>query len=199
MSSAATHRGPSSCRAPHRAALRELLPDRAGRRLRRRDLKTRATRDGDHYVLNGSKAFISGGGVSDIYVCMVRTGEGGPRGISCLVVGRGYTRALLSGRRRRSSAGGCAADLDGELRGTAACRSTNLIGTEGQGFRIAMAGLDGGRLDFAACSIGGAQFCLDRTIEYMRERKQFGTRLAGTSRRWRFASPTTRPSCRPRG
>jgi alkylation response protein AidB-like acyl-CoA dehydrogenase len=139
-------------------------------------LTTRAVRDGDHYVLNGNKAFISGGGVSDIYVCMVRTGEGGPRGISCLVVEKG-TPGLSYGAQEKK--------LGWKSQPTAAlifenCRVpvSNLIGTEGQGFKIAMAGLDGGRLNIAACSIGGAQFCLDRTVEYMRERKQFGTRLA---------------------
>jgi alkylation response protein AidB-like acyl-CoA dehydrogenase len=130
----------------------------------------------DHYVLNGAKAFISGGGVSDIYVCMVRTGEGGPRGISCLVVEKG-TPGLSYGAQEKK--------LGWKSQPTAMvnfenCRVpvVNLIGTEGQGFRIAMAGLDGGRLNIAACSIGGAQFCLNRTLEYMRERKQFGTRLA---------------------
>ncbi|MEN3382614.1 MAG: hypothetical protein V7608_2658 [Hyphomicrobiales bacterium] len=139
-------------------------------------LTTRALRDGDHYVLNGAKAFISGGGVSDIYVCMVRTGEGGPRGISCLVVEKG-TPGLSYGAQEQK--------LGWKSQPTAAlifenCRVpvANLIGIEGQGFKIAMAGLDGGRLNIAACSIGGAQFCLDRTVEYMRERKQFGTRLA---------------------
>jgi len=139
-------------------------------------LKTRAVRDGDHYVLNGAKAFISGGGVSDIYVCMVRTGEGGPRGISCLVVEKG-TPGLSYGAQEKK--------LGWKSQPTAMvmfenCRVpvSNLIGVEGQGFKIAMAGLDGGRLNIAACSIGGAQFCLDRTVQYMRERKQFGTRLA---------------------
>jgi len=139
-------------------------------------LKTRATRDGDHYVLNGAKAFISGGGVSDVYVCMVRTGEGGPRGISCIVVEKG-TPGLSYGAQEKK--------LGWKSQPTAMvnfenCRVpvANLIGAEGQGFKIAMAGLDGGRLNIAACSIGGAQFCLDRTVEYMRERKQFGTRLA---------------------
>src|SRR5215470_3056558 len=139
-------------------------------------LKTRAVRDGDHYVLNGAKAFISGGGVSDIYVCMVRTGEGGPRGISCIVVEKG-TPGLSYGAQEKK--------LGWKSQPTAMvnfenCRvpASNRIGAEGQGFKIAMAGLDGGRLNIGACSIGGAQFCLDRTIEYMRERKQFGTRLA---------------------
>jgi alkylation response protein AidB-like acyl-CoA dehydrogenase len=139
-------------------------------------LQTRAVRDGDTYVLNGAKAFISGGGVSDIYVCMVRTGESGPRGISCLVVEKG-TPGLSYGAQEKK--------LGWKSQPTAMvnfenCRVpvANLIGQEGQGFKIAMAGLDGGRLNIAACSIGGAQFCLDRTVAYMRERKQFGTRLA---------------------
>jgi hypothetical protein len=139
-------------------------------------LRTSAKRDGDHYVLNGEKAFISGGGVSDIYVCMVRTGEPGPRGISCIAVEKG-TKGLSFGAQEQK--------LGWKSQPTSAvifndCRVPveNLIGVEGQGFKIAMAGLDGGRLNIGACSLGGAQFCLDRTIEYMRERKQFGTRLA---------------------
>ena len=127
-------------------------------------------------MLNGAKAFISGGGVSDIYVCMVRTGEGGPRGISCIVVEKG-TPGLSYGAQEKK--------LGWKSQPTAMvnfenCRvpASNLIGAEGQGFKIAMAGLDGGRLNIAACSIGGDRFCLDRTVEYMRERKQFGTRLA---------------------
>jgi alkylation response protein AidB-like acyl-CoA dehydrogenase len=139
-------------------------------------LRTTAKREGNEYVLNGEKAFISGGGASDIYVCMVRTGEPGPRGISCIVVEKG-TKGLSFGAQEQK--------LGWKSQPTSAvifenCRVpvSNLIGVEGQGFRIAMAGLDGGRLNIGACSLGGAQFCLDRTLEYMRERKQFGTRLA---------------------
>jgi alkylation response protein AidB-like acyl-CoA dehydrogenase len=139
-------------------------------------LKTRATREGDHYVLDGTKAFISGGGVSDIYVCMVRTGDTGSRGISCIVVEKG-TPGLSFGAQEKK--------LGWKSQPTAMvmfdqCRVpvANRIGAEGEGFRIAMSGLDGGRLNIAACSIGGAQFCLDRTLDYMRERKQFGQRLA---------------------
>jgi alkylation response protein AidB-like acyl-CoA dehydrogenase len=139
-------------------------------------LTTRAERDGDHFVINGAKAFISGGGRSDIYVVMVRTGAAGPKGISCLVIENG-TPGLSFGAQEKK--------LGWKSQPTAAvifenCRVPveNLVGTEGEGFRIAMAGLDGGRLNIAACSLGGAQFCLDRTVDYMRERKQFGTRLA---------------------
>ncbi|MFZ0844509.1 MAG: acyl-CoA dehydrogenase family protein, partial [Pseudolabrys sp.] len=139
-------------------------------------LTTRARRDGDHYVLDGTKAFISGGGVSDIYVVMARTGEAGPRGISAIVVEKG-TPGLSYGAREKK--------LGWKSQPTAMvmfenCRvpAGNLIGAEGQGFKIAMAGLDGGRLNIGACSLGGAQFCLDRTVEYMKERKQFGSKLA---------------------
>jgi alkylation response protein AidB-like acyl-CoA dehydrogenase len=140
------------------------------------NLSTRARRDGDTYVLDGAKAFISGGGVSDIYVCMVRTGGPGPKGISCIVVEKD-TPGLSFGAQEKK--------LGWKSQPTAAvifenCRvpADNLIGKEGEGFRIAMMGLDGGRLNIAACSLGGAQFCLDRTLEYMRERKQFGSRLS---------------------
>ena len=139
-------------------------------------LTTRARRDGDHYVLDGAKAFISGGGRSDIYVVMARTGEGGPRGISCIVVENGALGLSFGAQEKK---------LGWKSQPTAMvmfenCRVpvTNRIGSEGQGFKIAMAGLDGGRLNIGACSLGGAQFCLDRTIDYMKERKQFGTRLA---------------------
>lgn len=139
-------------------------------------LTTRAERDGDHYVLNGAKAFISGGGRSDIYAVMARTGGPGPRGISCIVVENG-TPGLSFGAQEKK--------MGWKSQPTAMvmfenCRVpvANLVGKEGEGFKIAMGGLDGGRLNIAACSLGGAQFCLDRTIEYMRERKQFGTRLA---------------------
>src|SRR5262245_9563999 len=139
-------------------------------------LATRATRDGDHYVVSGAKAFISGAGTSDLYVCMVRTGGSGPKGISCLVVENG-TPGLSFGAPEKK--------LGWKSQPTAMvtfenCRVpvANRIGEEGQGFSIAMAGLDGGRLGIAACSLGGAQFCLERTIDYMRERAQFGTRLS---------------------
>jgi alkylation response protein AidB-like acyl-CoA dehydrogenase len=139
-------------------------------------LKTRAVRHLDQYVLDGTKAFISGGGAADLYLVMARTGEDGPRGISCFVVENG-TPGLSFGPPEKK--------LGWKSQPTAmvmfdGCRVpvTNRIGTEGQGFRIAMTGLDGGRLNIAACSLGGAQFCFDRTVAYMKERKQFGSRLA---------------------
>ncbi|NUB10751.1 acyl-CoA dehydrogenase [Azospirillum sp. Vi22] len=138
-------------------------------------LRTRAERDGDHYVLNGSKAFISGGGTSDVYVCMVRTGEPGPKGISCIAVEKG-TPGLSFGKQEHK--------LGWKSQPTSAvifenCRVpvANRIGEEGEGFRIAMKGLDGGRLNIAACSVGGARFCLEQAVAYTTERKQFGKPL----------------------
>ncbi len=139
-------------------------------------LRTKAVRDGDDYVLNGSKAFISGGGLSDIYVVMVRTGEDGPRGISCLVVEKD-TPGLSFGALEKK--------MGWKSQPTASvifedCRIpvANRLGEEGEGFKIAMQGLDGGRLNIAACSIGGARACLERSIEYTKERKQFGKAIA---------------------
>jgi alkylation response protein AidB-like acyl-CoA dehydrogenase len=139
-------------------------------------LKTRAARDGDHYVLNGSKAFISGGGENEVYVCMVRTGDDGHRGISCLVVDKD-TPGLGFGAQERK--------LGWHSQPTAMVNFENarvpvenLIGAEGEGFRIAMAGLDGGRLNIGACSLGGAQRCLDEATGYVKERRQFGRSIA---------------------
>ena len=139
-------------------------------------LATRAERDGDEYVLNGSKAFISGGGRSDLYVTMVRTGEAGPRGISCLVVVNGALGLSFGAQERK---------LGWNTQPTAMvnfdnCRVpvANRLGTEGEGFRIAMMGLDGGRLNIAACSLGGARAAFEAARDYMLERRQFGERLA---------------------
>jgi len=135
-------------------------------------LKTRAVRDGEHYILNGSKAFISGGGVSDIYVCMVRTGDDGPKGISCLVVEKG-SGGLSFGKKERK--------LGWNSQPTAQvlfedCRVpvANRIGAEGDGFRIAMMGLDGGRINIGACSLGTARAALQEAVAYTKEREQFG-------------------------
>jgi alkylation response protein AidB-like acyl-CoA dehydrogenase len=139
-------------------------------------LKTRAVRDGDHYVLNGSKAFISGAGTSDIYVCMVRTGEDGPKGISCLVVEKG-TPGLSFGKKERKmgwNSQPTAQVIFEDCRVPMASR----IGAEGEGFRIAMMGLDGGRINIGACSIGTARAALDEAKAYVHERRQFGRALA---------------------
>lgn len=139
-------------------------------------LRTRAVRDGDHYVLNGSKAFISGGGRSDIYVCMVRTGEDGPAGISTLVIEKDSAGLSFGAQEKK---------LGWHSQPTAAvifedCRVpvANRLGEEGDGFRIAMMGLDGGRLNIGACSLGGARTALEAAIAHVKDRKQFGRRLA---------------------
>jgi alkylation response protein AidB-like acyl-CoA dehydrogenase len=139
-------------------------------------LKSRAERQGEDYVINGAKAFISGGSTSDVYVCMLRTGGEGPGGISCIVVEKG-TPGLSFGKKERK--------LGWNSQPTAMvmfenCRVpvANRIGAEGDGFKIAMAGLDGGRLNIAACSLGGARACLEAARDYMGERAQFGRKLS---------------------
>ncbi|WP_321396600.1 isobutyryl-CoA dehydrogenase [Emcibacter sp.] len=138
-------------------------------------LKTRAVRDGDHYVLNGTKAFISGGGFSDIYVVMVRTGEDGPRGISAIVVEKG-TEGLSFGAREKKM-GWNSQPTSMVIFEDCRVPAENLLGQEGQGFTFAMKGLDGGRLNIGACSLGAAQACLDLSLTYMGDRKQFGRSL----------------------
>src|ERR1700723_1445272 len=138
-------------------------------------LRTRAVRDGDHYVLNGQKQFISGAGAGDLYVVMVRTGEAGAGGISTLVV-PGDTPGLSLGANERKM-GWNAQPTRAVIFQDARVPVANRLGEEGIGFKIAMAGLDGGRLNIAACSLGGAQFALDKTLAYMKERKAFGKRL----------------------
>ena len=138
-------------------------------------LRTRAIRDGDHYVLNGQKQFISGAGSGDIYVVMVRTGNGGPGGISTLVV-EGDTSGLSLGANERKM-GWNAQPTRAVIFENARVPVANRLGDEGIGFKIAMAGLDGGRINIAACSLGGAQSALDKSLAYMKERKAFGKRL----------------------
>ncbi|AHE53010.1 acyl-CoA dehydrogenase family protein [Sphingomonas sanxanigenens] len=139
-------------------------------------LKTRAVRDGDDYVVTGTKAFISGGGENDIYVVMVRTGEDGPRGISCLVIEKDMPGVSFGAQERKL---GWHSQPTAQVNFDAVrVPVDNLVGSLGEGFRIAMMGLDGGRLNIGACSLGGAQRCLDEAINYTRERKQFGQAIA---------------------
>jgi alkylation response protein AidB-like acyl-CoA dehydrogenase len=153
-------------------------------------LATRAVRDGDDYVLNGTKAFISGGGVSDLYVTMVRTGGASAKGISCLVVEKNAP-GLSFGKKERK--------LGWNSQPTAMvifedCRVpvANRLGAEGDGFKIAMMGLDGGRLNVSACSLGGARACLDAAREHLLERRQFGQLLADfQALRFKFADMAT--------
>jgi alkylation response protein AidB-like acyl-CoA dehydrogenase len=153
-------------------------------------LRSRAERRGDHYVINGAKAFISGGGRSDLYVCMLRTGGEGPQGISCIVVEKG-TPGLSFGKKEKK--------LGWNSQPTAMvnfsdCRVPveNRLGNEGDGFKIAMMGLDGGRLNIAACSLGGARACLEAAREHLGVRRQFGKALAEfQALQFRFADMAT--------
>ena len=138
-------------------------------------LKTRAVRDGDDYVINGSKAFISGAGVTDLYVVMVRTGGEGPKGISTVLVEKG-TKGLSFGANERK--------MGWNSQPTAIvnfedCRIpvANRVGEEGDGFKFAMMGLDGGRLNIAACSLGTASAALKAALDYANERRAFGKRI----------------------
>ena len=135
-------------------------------------LRTTARLDGDHYVLNGSKAFISGAGTSDVYVVMVRTGQDGPKGVSAIVVDKNAPGLSFGGQEKKmgwNSQPTAIVQFDD-------CRvpAANLLGKEGDGFRYAMAGLDGGRLNIAACSLGGARLALETAQDYVASRKQFG-------------------------
>ena len=139
-------------------------------------LSTTARRDGDHYVLNGAKAFISGGGVSDVYLVMARSGGPGPKGISAFVVDKGAPGLSFGAQERKM---GWNAQPTAQVNFDD-CRvpAANLVGQEGEGFKFAMMGLDGGRINIAACSLGGAGFALDAATTYLKTRYQFGQPLA---------------------
>ena len=139
-------------------------------------LATKAVKDGSDYVLNGSKTFISGAGWSDIYVVMARTSDDGSRGVSCFVIEKG-TPGLSFGANERK--------MGWNAQPTAQvifedCRipESNRVGGEGQGFKFAMSGLDGGRINIGACSLGGAGAALAMATEYTKERNEFSTRIA---------------------
>ena len=145
-------------------------------------LRTSARLEGDHYVVNGTKQFISGGGVNDFYLTMVRTGDpatkegAGAKGISCLLIERDQEGVSFGAQEKKlgwNASPTCQVNFDNVKVSVA-----NRVGAEGDGFKIAMAGLDGGRLNIGACSLGGAQRCLDEAIGYVKERRQFGKAIA---------------------
>jgi alkylation response protein AidB-like acyl-CoA dehydrogenase len=139
-------------------------------------LRTRANRDGNQWKLNGTKAFISGGGHADLYLAMVRTGEDGAKGVSAMLIEDG-TPGLSFGANERKM--GWRAQPTAQVQfDDCKVPADHLLGEEGEGFRYAMAGLDGGRLNIAASALGGAQCALDRAIAYARERKAFGRPIA---------------------
>lgn len=139
-------------------------------------LKTKAVKDGDHYIVSGSKAFISGAGANEIMVVMTRTSDDGAKGVTCMVIEKSMEGVSFGANEKK---------LGWHSQPTAQVNFDNVrvpvenrVGDEGEGFRIAMAGLDGGRLNIGACSLGGAQRCLDEAIGYTKERKQFGKAVA---------------------
>jgi len=139
-------------------------------------LKTTAKLEGGHYVVNGTKQFISGAGVNDIYVTMVRTGQPGPKGISCLVIDKDMPGVSFGAKERKL--GWNASPTAQVIFDNVKVPVENRVGAEGDGFRFAMAGLDGGRLNIGACSLGGAQRCLDEAVAYTKDRQQFGQPIA---------------------
>ncbi|WP_440978415.1 acyl-CoA dehydrogenase family protein [Sphingomonas pseudosanguinis] len=139
-------------------------------------LKTRAVLDGDHYIVSGSKQFISGGGENEVYVTMVRTGEDGPKGISCLVIDKDTPGVSFGANERKL--GWHSQPTRQVMFDQVRVPVANRLGAEGEGFRIAMMGLDGGRLNIGACSLGGAQRCLDESVAYVKDRRQFGKAIA---------------------
>ena len=135
-------------------------------------LRTKAERDGNGWKLNGAKAFISGGETSDLYLTMVRTGADGPKGVSAVLV-ENPTEGLSFGANERKM--GWRAQPTAQVQfDDCKIPADHLLGEEGKGFSYAMAGLDGGRLNIAASALGAAQFALDKTLSYVKERKAFG-------------------------
>lgn len=138
-------------------------------------LLTSARLDGDHYVLNGAKAFISGAGISEVYLVMARTGDAGPKGISCFIVEKSFA-GVSFGQKERKMGWNSQPTRVLTLEDCRVPRG-NLLGGEGAGFGIAMHGLTGGRVNIASCSLGAAQACLEQTMAYTRDRRQFGQTL----------------------
>ena len=139
-------------------------------------LKTSARLEGDYYIVNGTKQFITGGGINDYYVTMVRTSDNGAKGISCLVIEKDQAGVSFGAQENKlgwNSSPTCQVTFD-----NVRVPVDNRVGAEGDGFKFAMAGLDGGRLNIGACSLGGAQRCLDEAISYVKERQQFGKAIA---------------------
>ena len=139
-------------------------------------LKTRAVKDGGDYVLNGAKQFISGAGVSDVYIVMARTGQDGSKGISTFIV-RKDDKGVSFGANEKKM-GWNSQPTRQVIFEDVRIPASRRVGAEGDGFRFAMAGLDGGRLNIAACSLGGMKDALDKALAYTKERKQFGQAIA---------------------
>lgn len=153
-------------------------------------LRTTAIKEGEHYILNGSKAFISGGSISDLYFCMVRTGDNSHRGISCLLVEKG-TPGLSFGKKE-AKLGWNSSPTTMVFFENCKVPISNLIGQEGQGFKMALHALNGGRVNIGACSLGGAKACLRMAKKYLFEREQFKRKLVDfQALRFKFAELMT--------
>ncbi len=140
------------------------------------NLQTRAVREGDDYILTGTKQFISGAGAADIYLVMARTGGEGAKGVSAFIVERGAAGLSFGPNERKM--GWNAQPTRPVIMEKVRIPAANRLGEEGSGFRVAMAGLDGGRLNISACSLGGAQAAFDKAVAYARERRAFGQELS---------------------
>ena len=141
------------------------------------NIKTRAEKTGDYYVINGSKAFISGSQTGNVLVLMCRTGGDGPKGISCFIIDTDESRQGLSFGRKEKKLGWNSHPARMVNLDNVKVPASNLLGREGEGFNIAMKGLNGGRTNIASCSLGAAQWALEETIEYTSGRKQFGQKI----------------------
>ena len=139
-------------------------------------LSTTAIKEGDYYILNGTKAFISGATLSDTYLTMVRTGDKSVNGISCLIIDKGSEG--LSFGKLETKMGWNSQPTAHVIFENCKVPIKNLIGKEGDGFKIAMQGLDGGRINIASCSLGAARICLEKSLEYVHDRKQFGKKIS---------------------
>ena len=139
------------------------------------NLKTKAVKDGDHYIVNGTKSFISGGGYSDVYVTMVRTGDQSSAGISTLMIEKDSPGISFGAQEKKT--GWNSQPTAQVIFEDCRVPVKNLLGNEGDGFKIAMKGLDGGRLNIAACSLGTAQSAFERAVEYVGDREQFGKKI----------------------
>ena len=139
-------------------------------------LTTKAVKNGDDYILNGTKTFISGAGWSDIYVVMARTSDNGAKGVSTFVVEKG-TAGLSFGANEKKM-GWNAQPTAQVIMEDCRIPAENRVGVEGDGFKFAMSGLDGGRINIGACSLGGAQKAMDASLQYTKERTQFGKSIS---------------------
>jgi len=139
-------------------------------------LKTTAVLDGEHYIVNGQKAFISGGGETDVYATMVRTGAAGAKGISCLLIEKNI--AGISFGNKEQKLGWHSQPTTMVFFDNCRVPAKNLIGDLGRGFNIALSALNGGRINLAACSLGGASACLKHALEYTNQRQQFGKKIS---------------------